>query len=66
MVSRFVNSKVGTTFIERKNVVAFQENMKKCMMRYNLEITEKDEREYSVDKILGKKIMNHLQDFFKK
>ena len=66
MVSRFINSKIGTTFIERKNVVEFQENMKKCMMRYNLEITEKYETEYSVDKVLGKKIMNHLQDFFKK
>jgi len=66
MVARFINSKVGNAFIERKNIYEFQENMKKCMIKYKLEITEKDETEYSVDKILGKKIMNHLHDFFKK
>ena len=66
MIARFIGSNIGTRFIERKGAMDFQENMKKCMVKYKLEITEKNENEYNVDKILGKKIMNHLQDFFKK
>ena len=32
---------------------------------YKFEITEKNAEEYNIDKILSKKIMIHLQDFFK-
>jgi len=66
MILRFINSKFGNMFVERKNVPIFEENMKNCMKKYKLEIKEKQENEYNIDKILGKKIMNHLHDFFKK
>jgi hypothetical protein len=33
---------------------------------YNLEIIKKTEEEYNIDRILSKKIMLHLQDFFSK
>ena len=65
MVNRFVNSKVGTEYLEKQNVNEFKENMLKCMAKYNLKNEEKNKKDYEIDKILGKQIMYHLQDFFK-
>jgi hypothetical protein len=67
MVTRFVNSKVGTEYLQlqNQNVNEFKDNMLTCMAKYNLKIEEKHENDYAIDKILGKQIMHHLQDFFK-
>jgi hypothetical protein len=34
--------------------------------RYKYSIIDKDLKEYEIDKILGKQIITHLQDFFYK
>jgi hypothetical protein len=36
------------------------------MNKYHFTYVEKNEKEYELDKIVTKKIMMHIQDFFKK
>jgi hypothetical protein len=42
----------------------FNKKMLDQFKTYNFDITEKNMEEYNIDKILSKKIMVHLQDFF--
>lgn len=65
MINRFINSTVGNEYLEKQNINEFKENMLKHMAKYKLNIHDKSEKDYEIDKILGKQIMHHLQDFFK-
>jgi hypothetical protein len=65
MLIRFIKSDVGDCFLEKQNVNEFKNNMINRMSLYHLTIEDKNEKDYTIDKILGKKIMSHLEDFFK-
>ena len=62
MINRFMGSDFAIS-LQLK-----YEDLKKYMnrefKRYNYHCVVKDETEYEIDVILGKQIMNHLQDFF--
>jgi hypothetical protein len=64
MLSRFKESEIGKSIIG--NDLDFVEIMLNDIKRYNYKVIEKDLKEYEIDKILGKQIINHLQVFFNK
>jgi hypothetical protein len=63
MLKRFLNTKLGKEY-------AINNNFEKIMLdhwklyKYNYAEKEKDEKEYELDKIVGKQIITHLQIFF--
>ena len=65
MLSTFKNSKIGKNILD-KDCEDFNESMMKDLKRYKYNVVEKDNKEYELDKILGKEIINHLQEFFSK
>jgi len=64
MISKFKDSDEGKKLINDNNY--FETWMLKEIKRYNYDVVEKDEKENEVDKILGKQIIIHLQEFFNK
>jgi hypothetical protein len=64
MLSKFKESDIGKKIIEADN--DFDEIMVAEIKRYKYSVIDKDLKEYEVDKILGKQIVTHLQDFFNK
>lgn len=62
MFSRFKNSNIG------KQIINDDEDFDNLMMEhinlYKFMVIKKDEKEYDIDKILGKHIISHLQIFF--
>ena len=63
MIKTFLDSDIG------KNIVGedhkdFEEIMMEHINLFNYNVLAKDEKEYDVDKILGKHIITHLQNFF--
>ena len=56
------NSYLVLTYEKEKE---FRLKMLKDFERYNYEIVIKNEKEYEIDKILGKQIVMHLKEFFK-
>jgi hypothetical protein len=64
MISTFKNSKEGKNLID--NTIEFEEIMQNEIKKYNYDVIEKDKKEYEIDKIIGKQIITHLQDFFNK
>jgi len=68
MYKRFLNSVIGKSIIENTQTTneEFIDFMNKNIKKYNFKIIEKMEDEYEIDKILSKKIMQHLEIFFKK
>ena len=75
MYKRFLNSEIGKKIIEKienddssyeDKENKFIEFMSKNIKMYNFQVVEKNGKEYEIDKILGKKIMVHLEEFFKK
>jgi hypothetical protein len=64
MISKFKESDEGKKLINDNNY--FETWMLKEIKRYNYDVVEKDEKENEVDKILGKQIIFHLQEFFNK
>jgi hypothetical protein len=66
MISTFQESNVGKAIIDDDDVDDFEYIMLKQLKRYKYDVVKKDEKEYEIDKILGKQIIMHLQDFFKK
>ena len=64
MISKFKDSEVGKELINDNN--DFETLMLKEIKRFKYDVVEKDEKENEVDKILGKQIIIHLQDFFSK
>lgn len=62
MLNRFKNSQIGTKLID--NDVNFENLMMEHIKLFKYKVIEKDEKEYEVDKVLGKHIISHLQSFF--
>lgn len=62
MLERFNKSSIGRKIVDK------DENFNNLMMvqikPFNYMVVEKEEKEYEVDKILGKHIISHLQTFF--
>lgn len=63
MLEKFINSDVGKKLVGDKD---FEKDIMSHIKLYKYECLEKDEKEYEVDKILGKHIITHLQEFFSK
>lgn len=62
MILRFKNSDAGRKIIDNDN--NFDNTIMEHINLLNYKVIEKDEKEYDVDKILGKHIISHLQIFF--
>jgi hypothetical protein len=64
MIHKFMNSDCG------KKMISDNDNFEKIMndefKRYNYKCLDKNLKEYEIDKVLGKQIMTHLQEFFNK
>jgi hypothetical protein len=63
MVKKFKESEIGKKLIN--NDTDFETLIMKHVKLYKYECIDKDLKEYEVDKILGKHIIMHLQEFFK-
>jgi hypothetical protein len=63
MIDRFINSEILKEGIVKTD---FKQEMLKFMSRYHHEFVEKTSGAQNIDKILSKKIMQHLQVFFTK
>ena len=64
MLLRFQQSEIGSILIDKDDNEDFEKFMLNDFKRYKYNYIEKNEKEYEIDKILGKQIMNHLQEFF--
>jgi hypothetical protein len=64
MINRFKESDVGKKIINGD--LDFDRNIMEDIKLYKYECIDKDSKEYEVDKILGKHIITHLQEFFNK
>jgi hypothetical protein len=62
MLLRFNQSNIGLHLIT--NIDDFNNYMMNEFKKYNYEIIEKNMDEYEIEEILGKQIMEHLEDFF--
>jgi hypothetical protein len=62
MIDRFKKSEIGKKLIDNDD--EFDNIMMKHIKMYKYNVVEKDEKEYEVDKVLGKHIISHLQSFF--
>jgi hypothetical protein len=62
LLDRFTKSNILSSEMVDKS--DFNKKMLEQFKTYNFDITEKNMEEYNIDKILSKKIMVHLQDFF--
>jgi hypothetical protein len=62
MLERFKKSNIGKKIIE--NGENFDELMMEHIKLFKYMVVEKDDKEYEVDKVLGKHIVSHLQAFF--
>ena len=63
---RFWNGSIDDLKKMIKDPTVFEEEMMADFKRYKYNCLEKNLKEYEVDKVLGKQIMTHLQEFFKK
>lgn len=66
MMSRFKESDIGKKQIGTDLTIwtKFHESMMTHIQLYKYEYIEKDKKEYEIDKVLGKHILNHLHIFF--
>jgi hypothetical protein len=64
MLKKFKESQIGKKIIDYDD--DFIEIMTNSIKLYNYDCIDKDEKEYEVDKIVGKHIISHLQEFFNK
>ena len=62
MITKFINSEIGKKIIENDN--DFENLMLEHIKLFNYLVMEKDNKEYEVDKVLGKHIISHLDKFF--
>lgn len=62
MLERFKSSDIGVKLIGDDN--DFENLMMEHINLFKYMVVEKDEKEYEVDKVLGKHIISHLQTFF--
>ena len=66
LLERFISSGIGRKIVKNDNVDNFYDFMLSNMNNYNLVHELKKTKDYEIDKIITKKIMVHLQTFFKK
>jgi len=68
MLNRFLKSELGSTILSivKSEKELFFKFMKNEMEQYHFIYLKKNKEEYELDKIVTKKIMIHLQNFFKK
>jgi hypothetical protein len=64
MIHKFMNSDCGKKMINDND--NFDKIMNDEFKRYNYKCLDKNLKEYEIDKVLGKQIMTHLQEFFNK
>ena len=64
MIHKFMNSDCGKKMIINNG--NFEKIMNDEFKRYNYKCLDKNLKEYEIDKVLGKQIMTHLQEFFNK
>ena len=64
MLKKFSESQIGKKIIGTD--YSFEEKMLENIKLYKYKCIDKDEKEYEVDKIVGKHIISHLQEFFNK
>lgn len=64
MITKLKDSPIGKKIINSDN--DFEEKIMEQIKLYKYICINKDSKEYEVDKILGKHIVNHLQEFFSK
>jgi hypothetical protein len=62
MITKFIESDIGKKLIDNDN--DFENLMMEHIELFKYEVIKKDNKEYEVDKILGKHILTHLQGFF--
>jgi hypothetical protein len=62
MLDRFKKSEIGKKIIG--NEIDFDNSMMEHINLFKYMVVEKDEKEYDVDKIVGKYVISHLQIFF--
>jgi hypothetical protein len=62
MILRFIKSEIGKDLI--KDPDEFEYFMMDEFKKYNYDIIEKHVDEYEVEEVLGKQIMEHLEEFF--
>ena len=62
MLDRFKKSEIGKKIIG--NETDFDNSMMEHINLFKYMVVEKDEKEYDVDKIVGKYVISHLQIFF--
>ena len=63
MLDKFIKSKIGKKIIDNDD--NFIKNITEDINGYKYNCVLKNTREYDVDKIIGKQIINHLEEFFK-
>ena len=64
MIKKLKESQIGKILIN--NDKEFEEKMNEQLNLYKYNCINKDSKEYEIDKILGKHIISHLQEFFNK
>lgn len=65
LFERFFKSEISVSLVPLNKKTEFIDYMNKNMQLYNLDIVKKCEHEYQIDKILSKRILHHLEVFFK-
>jgi hypothetical protein len=63
MIKRFLDSDIGKKLVGEDRS-EFEELMIKHIKLFKYMVVEKNEKEYEVDKVLGKHIITHLEQFF--
>lgn len=67
LINKFIKSDVGKNLLTTSELqIEFANIMNKHIKLYRYKCLDKDLKEYEIDKILGKQILNHLHDFFNK
>jgi hypothetical protein len=61
MIQKYLNSKLGENL---SNKIDFIKSMNDELNRYNYVVNNKTKNEQDIDKIVGKKIIQHLKNFF--
>jgi hypothetical protein len=64
MIARFIQSKLGQQLLTNKN--EFEKHMMTCFRKFSFSVFEKNKKEHEIDVIVGKQIITHLEEFFKK
>jgi len=66
LINKFIKSDIGKSLLSSEPHIEFNDIMNKNIKLYRYKCLDKDLKEYEIDKILGKQILNHLHEFFNK